>query len=190
LHDALVAYAHVLAQGFASDQIVVAGDSAGGHLATTLALLLRSAAMPPPAALVLLSPYSNLVETKPSVAANSRYDSIVMLPLESPAAYARMLYAPAQPLTPAMRKEMRDPLVSPVFADFTAFPPVLVQAGAREILIDDIEQLVAAIAASNPDAVVYEPYADMIHVFQAFFDRPENAVAFASIGRFVSQFWR
>ncbi|KAJ2781661.1 hypothetical protein GGI15_003158 [Coemansia interrupta] len=190
LHDALVAYRHVLAQGFRADRLVVAGDSAGGHLATTLALLLRSAGLPLPRSLVLLSPYSNLVETKPSVAANAPYDFVVMLPLESPAAYARMLYAPARPLTAEMRREMRHPLVSPAFADFAGFPPVLVQAGAREVLVDDIEQLVAALRAASPgrpDAVVYEPYADMCHVFQNILDRPESAAAFASIGRFVSR---
>ncbi|KAJ1722529.1 hypothetical protein LPJ53_003057 [Coemansia erecta] len=191
LHDVLVAYSHVLAQGFAARRLTVVGDSAGAHLATTLALLLRrSAAMPLPASLVLLSPISNLVETKPSVAANAPYDFIVLVPLESPVAYARMLYAPAKPLTPAMREEMRHPLVSPAFGDFAGFPPVLVQAGAREILVDDIEQLVAAIRAANParpDAVVYEPYKDMCHVFQNMLDRPESAAAFASIGRFVSQ---
>ncbi|KAJ2365339.1 hypothetical protein IW150_006238 [Coemansia sp. RSA 2607] len=190
IYDILVVYKYLLQQGFAAQNITVAGDSAGGTLAIALTHLLRFIGSPAPGALVLLSPWSNLVDTKPSVEANKDYDFVVLRPLESPISNPRLLYKPGQRLTPEIRTEMRDPLVSPYFGDFKNFPPTLVQAGAKEVLIDDIEALVKAIDEQNPgnpDSVVFEVATDMYHVFQNFPDYPESVKAYASIGNFVSK---
>ncbi|KAJ2783739.1 hypothetical protein GGI15_002461 [Coemansia interrupta] len=190
VYDVLVAYKYLLQQGFAAENITVSGDSAGGTLAIALTHLLRFIGSPVPGALVLLSPWSNLVETKPSVEANKDFDFVVLRPLESPISNPRLLYKPGQRLTPEIRAEMRDPLVSPYFGDFKNFPPTLVQAGSKEVLIDDIEALVKAIDdqnPGNPDSVVFEPATDMYHVFQNFPDYPESVKAYASIGKFVAK---
>ncbi|KAJ1815861.1 hypothetical protein LPJ56_002541 [Coemansia sp. RSA 2599] len=188
IHDALIAYKHLLQKGFLPENIVIAGDSAGGTLCIALVCLLRQLDMPMPSALVVLSPWSNMVDMHPSTWLNADYDYLVMRPLESPISYARMYYSPGQPLTPQMVQEMRDPLVSPVFADLRGLPRMLIQAGSKEQLIDDITALVEEIKEQNPerpDAVVFESYEDMNHVFQAMLDFDQSLKAHASIAEFV-----
>jgi monoterpene epsilon-lactone hydrolase len=74
IEDALATYRHLLDEGHAPERIVVAGDSAGGHLALTLALHVTEAGLPAPAALVLLSPWSDLGLTGASIATNAARD--------------------------------------------------------------------------------------------------------------------
>ncbi|KAI8321045.1 hypothetical protein GQ54DRAFT_196526 [Martensiomyces pterosporus] len=188
VHDVLIAYVYLTDQGFKAENIVVAGDSAGAHLGLAFVHLARLIGIPQPGGLVLLSPWGDLVTTKASLERNKEYDYLVMQPITSPLSYARMFYAPGCPLTEQMRREMADPLVSPINGSFKGFAPTLIQAGAKELLVDDITDLYTAIRDQNPGSpglVVFEPYDDMNHVFQVFSDRPESAKAIASIGTFI-----
>ncbi|KAJ1876696.1 hypothetical protein H4R99_000614 [Coemansia sp. RSA 1722] len=188
IHDALIAYKYVLQQGFLPENIVLAGDSSGASLCVALSCLLRRLRMPLPSALVLLSPRCNLVDTHPSTKLNADYDYMAMPALESPLSNSRLYYSPGQPLTPEMVQEMRDPLVSPAFADLHGLPPTLVQAGGREQMIDEITALADKIKSQNPerpDAVVFESYDDMCHVFQNMLDIDQSIAAHASIAQFV-----
>ncbi|KAJ2475645.1 hypothetical protein IWW56_005323 [Coemansia sp. RSA 2131] len=188
LHDAYTAFWHLVQMGFRAEDIVVAGDSAGGNLALALTVLLRHTGHRT-RGLLLLSPWVDLTTERPSIRRNAKYDFLCAPPLESPLNPARTFYAPGRPLSPEMITEMAHPLVSPVYADFAEFPPTLIQAGEKEIIVDEISQLYENIAAHNPGAkrgrYVYECYADMIHVFHQFLDLPDAQYAIAKAGEFI-----
>ncbi|KAJ2843770.1 hypothetical protein IWW36_005433 [Coemansia brasiliensis] len=188
LYDVYIAYSYLLQQGFAPESIVVAGDSAGGNLSLALVHLTQMTRIPKPGGLVLLSPLSDAANDFPSCQHNRNYDFLVKQPVESPLAYTRLYYAPGQRFSKQMRREMADPLVSPVNGDFAMFPPTLIQCGTHEVLIDDNIKLHAKMQAQNPDhpqTVVLEQYQDMPHVFHVHFYRPESIQAISGIGRFI-----
>ncbi|ORX67504.1 hypothetical protein DL89DRAFT_45631 [Linderina pennispora] len=191
VHDAYIAYCFLLKQGFRSSSIVVFGESAGGQLALSLVHLLRGIGSPAPAGIVLVSPVSNLRHVKPSYGAAENFDCLVDYPLESPMSVIRIMYAPGQPLSEQMKKELESPLVSPIFGSFTGFPPTLIQSGSCEFLYDDNAALYEKIKRQNPDTpgiVQHDVYDGMPHVFQLIFSyRPESAKAMDTIGSFVRE---
>jgi monoterpene epsilon-lactone hydrolase len=126
LDDALAAYRALIATGISPSRIVVAGDSAGGGLALALLLAERDAVEPLPAAAVLFSPWTDLAATGGSLIANSATDALFVGSWV--ASIARHYLAGAQPT---------NPLVSPVYADLTGLPPLLIQVSDNEVLLDD-----------------------------------------------------
>ncbi|KAJ2356345.1 hypothetical protein IWW50_000327 [Coemansia erecta] len=188
LHDAHTAFWYLVKCGFRPDDIVVAGDSAGGNLSLALTVLLRHSGHRI-RGLLLMSPWSDLTTERPSLKRNAKYDFLCAPPLASPLSPARTYYAPGRRLSQEMIEEMAHPLVSPVYADFTDFPPTLIQAGEKEIIVDEISQLFENISAHNPGArrgrYVYECYADMIHVFHQFLGLPDAQYAIAKAGEFI-----
>ncbi|KAJ1832481.1 hypothetical protein LPJ63_003502 [Coemansia sp. RSA 2711] len=188
LHDAFIAFWYLVKCGFDPQNIVVAGDSAGGNLSLALTVLLRYAGHGI-CGLLLLSPWSDLTTERPSLKRNAKYDFLCAPPLASPLNPARTFYAPGRRLSEEMLREMAHPLVSPVNADFAGFPPTLIQAGEKEIIVDEISQLHENIIAHNPEArkgrYVYECYADMIHVFHQFLSLPDAQYAIAKAGEFI-----
>ncbi|KAJ2827798.1 hypothetical protein GGI24_002562 [Coemansia furcata] len=189
LHDAFLAFVYLMRQGFKPQNIVLAGDSAGGNLALALLLLLRHTGVAHTVCgLVLLSPWTDLVSSRASLERNAKYDYLTGAPLLSPLAPARVFYAPGRRYSRELFDEMSHPLVSPVNGDFKDFPPTLIQAGDKELLADDIAQLYENLLRDNPehqDSYIYECYADMVHVFHQFGELPDAAVAFASAGKFI-----
>ncbi|KAI7823664.1 Alpha/Beta hydrolase protein [Kickxella alabastrina] len=168
LHDAYISFHFLLQQGFRAENIVLAGDSAGGNLVLALTLLLKHTGIPHVRGLVLLSPWTDIISQRPSIERNKRFDYLVNMPMTSPMSRARLFYAPGRRMSPELMAEMAHPLVSPVNADFSDFPPTLIQAGDKELLLDEISELFHNILAANPDRqdiYTYECYADMIHVF-------------------------
>ncbi|WP_067813939.1 alpha/beta hydrolase [Nocardia inohanensis] len=126
LADALAAYRHLLDEGFAPEQLIVAGDSAGGGLALRLALTLRDLGLPLPAGLSVTSPWANFDSAARDAHPNSRYDAV--LPAAGPEMVVRRGIAVDGVL---------DPMWSVVNHDFTGLPPILVQVGSREMLLAD-----------------------------------------------------
>ena len=125
--DAMTAWRFLRGQGIAARDIVVGGDSAGGNLTLTLINRLRAAGEEQPACAWLASPWTDLTMSGASLETNATVDPLIHK------AYLEELadcYAPA----PIDRK---DPLISPLFADLTGFPPVLIQVGSAETLLDD-----------------------------------------------------
>ncbi|WP_216363504.1 alpha/beta hydrolase [Subtercola boreus] len=153
--DAFAAYQALVATGDAG-QITIAGESAGGNLAVITLLAIRDAGLPVPSACVVLSPWTDLAVTG---------DSSITKAAADPA------------LTPsALRIRARDYLgeldpssgaVSPIYADLTGLPPLLIQVGSNEILLDDAVRL-AAIAAAADVRVILDITPEVPHVFQAF----------------------
>ncbi|KAJ1859612.1 hypothetical protein LPJ73_001779 [Coemansia sp. RSA 2703] len=189
LHDAYISYQYLILQGFKPKDIVLAGDSAGGNLAITLTLLLRHIGATMPGGLVLLSPWADVASERPSILANKKYDYLYPLPVENPTCQSRVFYAPGRKLTEQLKKELKHPLVSPVYADFSGFPPILMHVGSKEIMADDMDEMyqrMLATSSKNRANITYESYPDMIHVFHQFHDLPCAQKAYTSIGNFIN----
>lgn len=174
LEDALKAYRWLLAQGCQPADIILSGDSAGGGLSLATALALRNAREPLPAAVVCMSPWADLTHQGKSHVTKS--DAEVILKTDVLKAWA-LCYTDESNLT--------NPLVSPVYADFHGFPPLLIQVGSEEILLDDA-RMVADKARADGAEVDLKIWEGMWHVWQALGDLlPENEKAFEEVGEFV-----
>jgi len=172
--DATAAYRWLLEQGTVPSRVVIAGDSAGGGLTIATLLALRDAGTPLPAAGVCLSPWVDLEGTGDSL--RTRADQDPMVRADGLHSMARMYLAGADP---------RAPLASPVHADLRGLPPLLIQVGDAETLLDDSTRLAARAKAAGVD-VELEVWPEMVHVFQAFAPMlPEGRDAIARIGAYV-----
>lgn len=173
--DVLTVYEWVLAQGIAASDIALVGDSAGGCLALSAALALRDKARPMPAAIATMSAWTDLSASRASYDTHAVFDPIHQRPMI--VAVARNYLGPDI--------DSRDPQVSPLFADLDALPPLLMQVGGRETVLDDTRDF-ARKAEQSGCAVTLEVWEDMIHVFQQFpDDLPEAGLALASLGAFL-----
>jgi epsilon-lactone hydrolase len=128
--DAVAVYRTLLNAGHASQPIVVAGESAGGGLALSLMLALRAAAVPLPAGAALFSPWTDLAATGDSVRTNAR--RCAMFSGTDIAPTARYYLGETDP---------RNPLASPLYADLSGLPPLLIHVGQDEVLRDDSTRL-------------------------------------------------
>ncbi|MFF2146698.1 alpha/beta hydrolase [Kitasatospora sp. NPDC058190] len=157
IEDTLSAYRALLDRGENPAAIVFAGDSAGGGLAVTTCLAARDAGLPLPAAILAFSPGLDATRTGESTDTKEGIDPIfTRAALEHTGA---MYLAGADP---------HQPLLSPaVLADLTGFPPMLIQVGTNEVLLDDSTRMAARASAAGVD-VVLDVTADVPHVFQAF----------------------
>jgi epsilon-lactone hydrolase len=157
VEDVVAAYRELLEQGHAPESIAFAGDSAGGGLTITGALAARDAGLPMPAAIVAFSPGVDATRAGESMVTKAGAD-----PLLDRASLDRLssLYV--------VGEDRRNPLLSPaVTADLTGLPPVLVQVGTNEMLLDDARRL--ALRASDAEVdVVLDITAKVPHVFQSF----------------------
>jgi len=151
LDDAEAAYLQLLTEGYGPGQIALAGDSAGGGLCVSLAMRLREHQHPLPSSLTLFSPWTDLTQEQ-----LYRPESE---PVLQPAwtAKAANQYADGESL--------RHPLISPVFGDLKGLPPILIQVGSDEILLNDSERL-ARVAARDRVNARLEIYNSLWHVFQ------------------------
>ena len=170
LEDALSAYRWLLENGTDPDHLVLAGDSAGGHLTLTLLLKVRDSQLPLPALVIALSPPTDF---ESEIGSNGEFDWIDKRAFLQ---WRDWFCDPAQ---------CRNPLVSPVWADLRGLPPIYIQAGRSEILCDSI-QAFAAHGNNQGADVVLETWEDMNHDFQIFApDAPQSAAALRRIGEVI-----
>jgi len=175
LEDAIAAYRWLLGQGIAAGRIVVAGDSAGGGLTVATLLALRDRGIPRPAAGVCISPWVDLTCSGQSYSTKAASDPIVAPDLITALAEAYV----------GRDGDRKAPLASPLYADLRDLPPLLVQVGSEEVLLDDALGLGARARTAGVDATV-EEWPAMIHVWHWFLpmlDEAEQAVGV--IGKFV-----
>lgn len=151
--DALAAYRELVESG---RTVVIAGDSAGGGLAIATLLGARRAGLPQPAGAVAFSPWVDITLSSTSMETRGDYDPLFSQ--AQMAKYADWLLGDGDP---------RDELASPLFADLTGLPPLLVQVGSAEVLLDDALRLVARAAEQEVD-VSLDVVAGAPHVFQYF----------------------
>lgn len=174
VRDGLDVYRQVVTGSGRPDSIVLAGDGAGGGLALSVLLAIRNAGLPMPAALVAMSPWADLSLSGWSMLKNQRADRI--LSWSELFVCARHYLGAAAP---------SDVYASPVFASFKDFPPMMIHAGARELLRDDASRISTQANAAGVSASV-EVYDGQGHLFQA---NPHDGPARASLQR-LGQFIR
>jgi monoterpene epsilon-lactone hydrolase len=175
LEDATSAYGWLLAQGVDPSRIIIAGDSAGGGLALAALVVLRDAGNPLPAGAVCLSPWTDLTLSGASIQSKAHVDCI--LDADSLEVYAKLY---------AGERDLASPLISPLFADLSDLPPLLIQVGTDEILLDDAMRCAAGARQMGVD-VTLEIWDEMFHVFQLVPFLPETKKAAGHITEFVSQ---
>ncbi|MFJ6393393.1 alpha/beta hydrolase [Streptomyces sp. NPDC091972] len=157
LEDNLSAYRALLDSGLDPSAIAFAGDSAGGGYSVTTALAARDAGLPLPAAIVAFSPGLDATRTGESMTTKEGIDPIFT---REAVMHTGAMYLAGQ--------DPEQPLLSPaLFADLTGFPPLLIQVGTNEILLDDSTRLAARARDAGVD-VILDITADAPHVFQAF----------------------
>jgi monoterpene epsilon-lactone hydrolase len=175
--DALATYGWMLDCGLKPDNIAFAGDSAGGNLALAAMLSLRERRLPLPVSAVLMSPWTDLVATGASYVSRAEADPIHQRPVILALA-KNYLGGQGDPC---------DPLVSPLYADLVGLPPLLIQVGDRETVLDDSVMLADLARAVGVD-VHLEVWDGMIHVFQMFgAELAEAQQAIASIAQFLNR---
>lgn len=156
LQDARSAYQALLDGGTDPRSVVFVGESAGGGLATATLAGLRADGLPQPACAVLFSPWTDLTLSGASMTSKAGIDPSFVP--EKVRVRAGDYAGTADPA---------DPFISPVFADLTGLPPLLIQAGSHEILLDDSTRLAARAAAADV-AVTLDVTPGVPHLFQAF----------------------
>jgi acetyl esterase/lipase len=177
LDDALAAYRWMLGQGLQPGNVAFAGDSAGGNLVLAAMLALRERALPLPVSAVLMSPWTDLAATGASYVSRAEADPIHQ---------RAMILALAKNYLGG-QGDPRDPLVSPLYADLAGLPPLLIQVGDRETVLDDSVMLADKARAAGVD-VQLEVWDGMIHVFQMFgAELAEAHRAIASIAQFLKR---
>jgi epsilon-lactone hydrolase len=174
LDDTIAAFQWLLSNGFESASVAIAGDSAGGNLVLTTLLALEQRSLPQPACAVVLSPWVDLELKGGTMISNADVDPIVK---------SHMLGVWVECY--ASQQDLRNPLLSPLHGDLRGLPPLLVQAGGREVLLDDSLRFVNAARAAGVE-VEYQLWEHQIHVFQTFGYRLADArKAIENIGTFV-----
>ncbi|SAK43620.1 alpha/beta hydrolase domain-containing protein [Caballeronia fortuita] len=174
LDDSLAAYRRLLEDGVPAESVAIAGDSAGAGLALATLLALRDAGDPLPAAAALFSPWTDLTGSGESMRANEGRD-----PMYHASVFPEVA---AQYLGAA---DARDPYASPLFGDFEGLPPLLIQVGDTELLLDDSTR-VAAKARAAGVRVELEIWRKVPHIFQIWSPfMPEARDALAHAASFI-----
>jgi epsilon-lactone hydrolase len=172
--DSVAAYRWMLAQGLKPSRIAVAGDSAGGGLSAATLVAIRDAKLPLPAAGALLSPWVDLEGIGESMTTKDSVDPMV---------HKDGLLGMAKAYLGG--KDPRTPLAAPLYADLSGLPPLLIQVGTWETLMDDGSRLAERAKKAGVN-VTYEPWENMVHVWQIFAPMlDEGQQAIDKIGAFV-----
>ena len=174
LKDCVGVYRALLEYGYNPDNIVVAGDSAGGGLTMSLMLELRHNGVPLPGAAVLLSPFLDLTASGESVTTRA---------VQEPWFRADDIHVVINHY--CSDEDLEDPLISPVFANVAGLPPTLIQVGDDEILLSDSTRIAEKMKEAGVD-VDLQVFPEMWHVFQLFVGKmPESRGAVDKIGAFI-----
>jgi len=177
LEDSISAYEWLINnEGYNPKNLIIAGDSAGGGLTLATLVKLRDQGISLPAAAVCLSPWTDLALTGDSMKLKVHED-----PFVSPDGlmfYARLYLGKTDP---------KNPFASPLYADFGGLPPLCIQVGSAEILLDDSTRLAKRAREAGVE-VQLDIWEDMIHVFQAFaVMAPEGTEGINKIGEFIKK---
>ena len=163
--DALAAYEALLQNGTAPSDIVFAGESAGGGLAVATLINARDHELPLPAAAFVMSPYADLTLAGSTMQTKGEVDPL----MSRENLQARVTdYAPGQDTAVG--------LISPIFADLSGLPPLVIQAGSHEVLLDDAVRLARQAATADVE-VTLDITPGVPHVFQAYYPILDEAAA-------------
>ena len=176
LQDITAAYQWLLTAGYRPMDIAICGDSSGGGLALAALLKLRDQDLAFPAAVVCICPWTDLTGSGASMVSNANVDFI-----------NRPAHMKTNARYYAGDHDLNNPYISPLFADLTGFPPLLIQAASRDVLLDDATRLAERARSVGVD-VTLQVWPGMMHIFQlgAGFV-PEARIAVENIAGFLRQ---
>jgi acetyl esterase/lipase len=166
LEDCLISYLWLLKRGIKPSNIVLAGISSGGNLALSVLLHLKEKGVELPAGAVCMSPPVDLLFPGHSIVTNKGKDWITSERLNN----LRKIYLKGG--------NAKDPLVSPLYGDLRGLPPIMIQVGSHELLLDDIIEFHKKSLDSDVE-VTFELWKDMFHCFQIFsshIEEGQNAI--------------
>jgi epsilon-lactone hydrolase len=173
LEDATMAYRWLASAGFDPGRIVIGGDSAGGGLTLATLLALRQAGDPLPACAVTFSPWTDLAGTGATMAPGAVDDPLVEA--NAVGGMAR-LYA---------GDDLENPLVSPLYGDYAGLPPIQIEVGTREVLLDDSRRVRDRARAAGVDVTYFEGDG-LIHVWPVIGAAlPESRESLVRVARFI-----
>jgi acetyl esterase/lipase len=173
--DAMAAWRFLRRQDIAANHITVGGDSAGGNLALALIQRLRAAGEPLPGCAWLISPWTDLTMSGATLASKDAVDPLIQKAYLEELAEAYL----------SNGIDRKDPLISPLFADLSGFPPMLIQVGSAETLLDDATRLAASAGATDV-RVTLEIWPQMIHAWPVWnAGLEEGRQALESAGKFI-----
>ena len=176
--DAVKAWRWLLAQGLSPAKLAISGDSAGGGLTLATLVALRDAKAPLPKTAALLSPWTDLTGNSETMTTRADKDPMVQK--------AGLMAMGALYLN---GKDAKTPLASPLFADLRGLPPLLIQVGDHETLLDDSRTLEKNAKAAGVD-VTLEVWDEMIHVWHLFHPMlPEGVKGLERIGEYLRGKW-
>ncbi len=164
IEDATAVYRALLDKGYASENIVTAGDSAGGNLAITTVLKLREDGTELPGAVVALSPWLDMEHSGDTLVSNAATDGLV----------SREILEGMSAMFLGQTGKPDDPLTNPLYADYTGFPRLYVTAGSVETLLDNSTRLAERATAAGVD-VTLSVVDGMQHVFPFLAGRAAEA---------------
>lgn len=175
LEDAVDSYQWLLNQGYKSQQIIVAGDSAGGGLAMSLVMYLKDKSILLPGGIIAMSPWTDLTSSGETYETNYENDPLFGKTKDS-LIFNRDYVG---------LEDGKNPYISPLFGDFSDFPPMLIQVGSYEMLLSD--STVAAKKAKEQGVKVrLSIYEGMFHVFQmSMYLIPESHRAWKEVRHFI-----
>jgi len=176
LNDSVAAYRYLLEQDYSPDNIAICGDSCGGGLVASTLMSVREQGLPMPSCGVLLSSWADLTLQSESVQRNAESDPLVTEDILAPmiAAYVG-------------DNDASNPLISPVYGDFSGLPSLLIQVGTKDLLEDDSHRLADRAKAEGVD-VDLEVWPEMIHVWHMYADfLPEAKEALQKIGDYIKR---
>jgi acetyl esterase/lipase len=154
IEDAMEMWNYLMLLGYGAKQVFLAGDSAGGNLALSLSLKLKEQGRQLPRAILLFSPWTDLTSSGESMSTMQKWD-----PVLDPAYIDKMIGAYVGSQDPT------NPMISPLFGDYTNFVPLYIQVGQNEVLLDDSTRLYDNLTKAKVEAKL-DIFPDMWHVFQ------------------------
>lgn len=176
LEDVLAAYRALMAEKGAG-AVTLMGESAGGGLALSLVLRLVKDGLPLPSRVVLLSPWCDISETGDTLTTLEGCDPTLH--------YKATLEGPAKAY--AGSRDLKDPLVSPLYADFPKnFPKTLITTGTRDLFLSDCARLSTKMRAAGIDAEL-RVWEGMWHVFEYYLELPEARASLSEIATFIQE---
>lgn len=187
LEDAFEAWNWLLAKGYKPEDILVAGDSAGGNLTLALTLKLRDMGKELPGAIICMSPWTDMAGSGKSHVENMTVDPLFgNTPEYLPPKDGVMPEVLPFILSYVGRTDLKNPYLSPAYAKYDRFPPMLIQVGTEEVLESDAELVYQRAVKAQVDATLTRYYG-MFHVFQILGEiTPESREAWNEVNSFIA----
>lgn len=175
IEDVLTVYRLLLERGTRPGEIIIAGDSAGGGLTLSTLLGIRDQGLPSPACAICLSPWADLTQSGRSMYTRALADPMLSKDMLD---WAAGMYL--------QDTDADHPWASPIFADLSGLPPLLIQVGTDEVLLDDARRVHSAAERDGVQSRL-EVWDHMLHVWQATSLLPEAELAIQSMAEFVGK---